>query len=253
MKFKPLNATQKSTILAVLAGVGVGLTGFVSAKCSQKAEKKETRKEKAIAYIPAIGVGAATIGCIGMSTKISHDEIAALTVACAAITQKFVNYKKAVEEVATEEQKAQINEIFYLNEIDRLEQELAEREYPREDDDLCTFVDSYCGYTFKAPLEQVEYGLTQALELYKEQGFLPWCDIFILANDGDIAPYGSYLGADYGYDRDYYGIGWSKAMFEEMFEDTDYTFDICLTEVKDKPNAYIINYSIVPEPFYMEY
>lgn len=249
MKFKPLNATRKSTILAVLAGVGVGLTGFISAKCSQKAEKKETRKEKIIAYIPAIGVGAATIGCIGMSTKISHDEIAALTVACAAITQRFASYKKAVEEVTTEEQQTQINEIFYLNEIDRLEQELAEREYPREDDDLCTFVDSYCGYTFKAPLEQVQAGIKEAIDLYEKQEYLPWCDIFFLANDGDIAPYGSYIGNEYSY----YGVGWSKAMYDELYEDSGYAFGIFLDEVKDRPNAYVINYSAVPEPCYMEY
>ena len=249
MKKPSFTATQKSIALAVIGSMCVIATGVVSAVCSRKAEEKETRKEKVLAYAPAIGVGAATIGCIALGTKISATEIAGLSVACASVMQRFTNYKKAVEQVTDEDQQRQINEIFYLNEIDRLEAELAEREHPVDDDDWCTFIDSYSPYSFRAPYEQVEVGIEEAMKLYDKQGYLCWCDVFYLSNNKDTTPHDSIIGSEY---TDY-GVGWSKAMFDSWYEDTDYVFDICLTPVKGKPNTYAIEYSTIPEPCFMEY
>lgn len=254
MKFEPkkLTATKKSVVLSVIAGIGVVATGFLSARGVRKAADKETRKEKVIAYAPAVAVGAATIGCIAGSTYISTEEIAMVTATCAAIGQRFADYKKSVEEVATDEERKQIDISFYEKEIERLEHELAEREHPRDDDDWCTFVDSYSGYTFKAPLEQVEYGLKEAMDLYDEQGFLHWGDIFFFVNNGDMGPHNAMLGSHY-YEGDYNGVGWSKAMFEDMFDNIDYDFDIALVEIEGKSNAYSIEYATTPECSFLEY
>lgn len=249
MKFKSLNATQKSTLLAALASLGVGATMFVTAQCTRKADKKETTKEKAIAYVPAIGAGAVTVLCIAASTKVSHEEIAGLTVACAAIAQKYTNYRKAVENVADERQKNEINELFYLNEIARLEEEVERYEHPTDDDDWCTFIDSYSAYTFRAPYDQVDEGIQQAKEAYVNDEFLAWSDIFYLANNKDTMAHDSALG------NNYYtgGIGWSKNMLDEIYEGEDFSFDIFLRIDEKRPNTFWIDYSVLPEPCYLEY
>lgn len=253
IKLAKPTAKQKSLILSVLAGIGVVATGVVSAKCAKKTSDDMSLKEKAKKYIPAFVTGGATIGCIAASTYISHEEITAVTAACVALGQRFANYKKSVEEVATQEQIEQIDRAFYEREIERLEQELAEREHPTDEDDLATFVDSFTGYTFKARKDDVEAGLKRAENLYKEQEFLPWCDIFYLANSGDDAPYNSILGGGNKWWYDY-GYGWSKEMFRQFYDEDDpKDLSIDLTEMEERENTYILEYSWPPEVGFMEY
>ena len=252
MKRIKLTAKNKSLILSGLACVGVALTGYLSAKSALKAEERETKKDKVLAFVPAIVSGSATVLCIGASTYFSGEEIAALTMTCAAMTQKFSDYRKAVNENASPENVARIDEAFYIKEIERLEQELAEREHPREDDDLCIFVDSYSPYTFRAVLEDVEEGIEKAKALYKEQGYLPWCDVFYFLNDGDTNPSGCRIGGEDEAPWAYGGVGWSQGMMEEMYKNEDnFDFDISLIQIK--PGAYKINYSVEPEFCYLEH
>lgn len=248
MKKFEFTAKNKSLILSGIACIGVVLTGYFSAKGASKAEERETKKDKVMAYAPAIASGCATIACIGASTYISGEEIGTLTLALAASVQKFADYRKAVHENVSQEDEARINEAFYLKEIERLEAELAEREHPTEDDDLCEFVDSFTGYTFRARLDGVNAGIDKAKDLYKEQGFIPWCDIFYLLNNGDTKPYRSIIGDD-----GYGGYGWSEGMFEQLFDNT-IGFNIFLEHaIPEKPDTFVINYSVVPEPCYLEY
>ena len=242
------SAKQKSLVLSVLAGIGVAATGIVSAKCARRVDDLDTVKEKVVKYAPAIAVGGATIGCIAASTYISHEEIAAVTAACVALGQKFSDYKKSVERVVTEEQLGQIDRDFYEREIERLEQELAEREHPTDDDDTSTFVDAFTGYTFKANKDDVLRGISEANKLYKEQEFLPWCDVFYFLNNEDTKPYESVIGSGFYYD---YGYGWSEAMRKELEIEDD--FEIFLDEMKERDNTYLINYSSVPEPCFLDF
>lgn len=248
-----LTGKNKSIILACFASLGVMATGYLSAKCSRKANEREGVKDKVVAYAPAIAAGCATISCIGASTYFSNEEIAALTLACAATAQKYADYRKAVHDNVSAEDEARINEAFYVKEIERLEQELAERDYPREDDDLCEFVDSYSGYTFRALLEDVEDGIAEAQNRYDEDGILAWCDIFYLANNEDTRPYESVLGCG-GIPWSDTGIGWSKNMLMDLYENEEgFDFVISLREMKDKPGVYVIDYSVSPEYCYLEY
>lgn len=248
MKKFELTARNKSLILSGIACVGVVLTGYFSAKGAVKAEEKENTKDKVIAYAPAIASGCAAIACIGASTYISGEEIGALTLALAASAQRFADYRKVVHENVSPEDEARINEAFYLKEIERLEVELAEREHPTEDDDLCEFIDCYSGYTFRACLDDVEIGIDHVKQFYRDNGYLAWCDIFYMLNDGDMRPYESALGNDYSD----FSIGWSKNMIEDHFDDS-IDFDIFLTPFKGRENAYLINYSVIPEACYFEY
>lgn len=248
IRFVKPTAKQKSLILSVLAGIGVIATGVVSAKCAKKTSEEDTKLEKAKTYAPAAAVGAATIGCIALSTYISGEEITAVTAAAVAIGQKFSNYKKAVKENTTEEQLAEIDRAFYEKEIDRLEQELAEREHPTDEDDLATFVDRYSAYTFKAPKQEVEDGIVAANELWQQQDFLYWCDIFYLANNKDTLPYECTLGecGEYG------GVGWSAEMLRQIDCKPAY-FSVELRPFEGRPNTWIIDYPYEPEPCFMEY
>lgn len=254
MKLPYVSPKNKSLILSCAAGIGVIVTGVLSARSSKKADNCDTTKEKLIAYTPAIISGGVTLVCIGASTYISGEEISALTLACAATAQKFANYRAAVRDTVGNDQFEQINETYYQKEIDRLEQELAEREHPTEDDDLCEFIDGYTPYFFKARLEDVEEGIRQALELWKESECLAWCEALFLMNGGDTRPYYSPMGCSGGYWSGDYNFGWSRTLVEDVMglEDPMDAFDISLVPVKDTPNTYQIKYSIPPEPFYLE-
>ena len=251
MKRIELTAKNKSLILSGLACIGVALTGYLSAKSALKAEERETKKDKVLAFVPAIVSGSATVLCIGASTYFSGEEIAALTMTCAAMTQKFSDYRKAVNENASPEDVARIDEAFYIKEIERLEQELAEREHPREDDDLELFVDSITGYSFKALRDDVEEGIEKAMESYEKSGCLAWCDVFRFLNDGDSAPSYSDMGG--GNDPDW-AYGWSKGLMDGLYRnDEDFDFKITLGTMKNRPDAHVIYYSVRPEPCYLEY
>lgn len=255
MKLPNITPRNKSIILSCVACVGVITTSWLSAKGALKAEKCETQKEKALAYLPAIVSGTTTILCIGASTYISSEEITVLTAACAATATKFADYRRAVHENVSEEQEAKINDDFYQKEIARLEQELAEREHPRDDDDLCIFKDGFAPYSFKARYEDVEERLQEVLEVWKTDEALAWCQALYILSGGDTAPYYSPMGCSGQYWSGDYAFGWSRGMFEDGFgmENAIERFDISVREVKEHPGIYQIEYSIMPEPDYMNW
>lgn len=255
MKLPKITARGKSIVLSCIAGIGVVATGLLSAKSALKAEKLETKKEKAIAYIPAVASGCATLVCIGASTYISGEEIAALTVACAATAQKFANYRKAVRENVSEENREKIDETYYQMEIERLEKELAEREHPREDDDLCEFIDGLSPYSFKARYEDVEERLQEVMETWKSDECLAWCQVLYILSGGDTRPYYSPMGCSGGYWSGDFAFGWSRSMFENGFglENAMERFNIEIEKVPGHEGLYQLKYSIMPEADYLNY
>ena len=92
---------NKRTLPAILSGiavVGVGATGYLSAKCTKKAETKTTTKDKVIAYAPAIASGVGTAACIIGSHYISAKEIATLSAAATYAITNRDKLKKAIEQ-----------------------------------------------------------------------------------------------------------------------------------------------------------
>ncbi len=249
IKLAKPTATQKSLILSIAAGIGVIATGWLSAKCAKKTTDDMTLVQKTKTYLPAVIAGGATIACIGASTHISQEEIALVTAGAAALGQKFADYKKSVEEVVTDEQREQIDLSFYEKEIARLEEELAERDHPTDEDDLVTFVDAYSGYTFRERMDAVEAGVEKANQIWQDDGLLCWCDIFFLINE-DTTPCESTLGGNTPW---HYGVGWSRAMFDQLEMDKDHLFGIEVHENKSRPGTYLIDYPIDPELGFEEY
>ena len=66
-----------------LGVAGVGITSWLSVKCSKKAEKETDPKKKLLAYAPAIASGVATSFCIMKPLYMADKEIAALAAGCA--------------------------------------------------------------------------------------------------------------------------------------------------------------------------
>lgn len=119
-----MNLTQwitknASTILTALACVGVAATAVLSSKAALKSEmtKKEWVEEKhgdpltkfeefqasVKHYVPAVVVGAATVGCIVGSHKIDKKTVAAVTSAAAITTKAYDDYRRTNIEVNGEE------------------------------------------------------------------------------------------------------------------------------------------------------
>lgn len=112
-----------------LAGVaGVGITSALSVKCHDKAKDAHGKKEKLIAYAPAIASGVLTSACILGSHHLSSKQIAALTASCgylAANRQKILD--KVRQELGAE--KAKVLQAEAVKEV-RVEKAKKEKKKP---------------------------------------------------------------------------------------------------------------------------
>ena len=70
-----MNSKTLRLVLTSIGTVGVGVTSWLSVRCSRKADKETDRKKKIIAYAPAIGSGVATCGCIIASHQIGRAHV----------------------------------------------------------------------------------------------------------------------------------------------------------------------------------
>ena len=144
--------------LSLVGAAGVGLTSWLSVKCYEKAKNKTEKKDKLIAYAPAIGTGVATVGCIMGSQYLSSKEIAALTASCGYLA---ANRKKIVEKVREQlgEEKAkaiQAEAVAETKEEQKSKKKpdilVEETEYGR-----IHFIEDMFGREFYCSLEHVEW------------------------------------------------------------------------------------------------
>lgn len=82
-----MNAKLIRLALSWIGVAGVGITSWLSVKCSKKAEKETDPKKKMLCYAPAIASGVATSFCILKPTYMADKEIAALAAGCAYVAQ----------------------------------------------------------------------------------------------------------------------------------------------------------------------
>ena len=94
--------------LSIVGVAGVGVTSILSVKCHDKAKDKKEKKEKLIAYAPAIASGVLTSACILGSHKLSSKQIATLTASCGYLA---ANRKKLEEVVQKNFGKEKMKEI----------------------------------------------------------------------------------------------------------------------------------------------
>lgn len=155
------------SLLLTLGGtVGVAVTSILAVKCSKKADAKTTKKEKVIAYLPAIGSGVVTGACILGGHKVQHDQIVdltkQLTIAGAGATYLVANRDNIVRKIRDRigsEETAKI-----CNEANREAVPMvAERQGPPiielTKHGNQAFLDAYSGRLFYSSREKVREGL----------------------------------------------------------------------------------------------
>lgn len=74
--------------LSFIGVLGIGVTSWISVKCSKKADEETDKKKKVLAYAPAIASGVITAGCVLGANGLANSEIAALTAGAAYMARK---------------------------------------------------------------------------------------------------------------------------------------------------------------------
>lgn len=80
-----MNSRIARGILSWIGVAGIGITSWLSVKCSKRANQydEEDKKKRLKCYTPAIASGIITAGCVIGSNKLADKEIAALAAGCA--------------------------------------------------------------------------------------------------------------------------------------------------------------------------
>lgn len=181
---------DRSTILTVLGAIGVVGTAIVTAKATTKVDallceatiqkgEELTPKEKVViatpSYIPAVALGAATIGCIFGANVLNKRNQAALTSAYMLLDRSYEEYKRKADELYGN------NATQIISEAIAKEHEERDSDLPDEDE-VCLFWDyTTCRY-FRDKLKNV----VQKIEL--EDGM----ECYILSSPFD-SPHNYYI------------------------------------------------------------
>ena len=272
-----LSAKQGATILTVISAVGVAAVAFFSGKETLEADKalKEAKEAKGEDLKPSeviktaapkyiwTGVSmAVTIAASVCSDILNKKSIAAATATAAALGAAYKQFRQKAEEEG------------YLEQIDKaLAKEQIEKEqsaYPEPEDiapQICCFRDSFLGRRVYATMTDYERGRKQAIELYKNNQYLPFEDLLYLIA---VDPSASKEEQKRAYERIEHScfptemtedIGWSHGVYTQFIEDNgdevaDDEFDIKLNKIGNDElgiPVYNMEYSYCPEYGYFEY
>ena len=120
MNVMKLVQKNSSTILTCIGAVGVIATAVLTGRATIKAvrivDESETHSKKEIVktvwkeYIPAAGIGIATIACIFGANTLNKRQQAALMSAYALLDQTYKEYKSKVKEVLGEEAEQKVED-----------------------------------------------------------------------------------------------------------------------------------------------
>ena len=208
-------------ILTCAASMGVVATGVLSGKAAIKAkdilEKNPDAgvKELAPAYTPAVICGAATIGCIIFSHKISAKEIALLTATCTQLAKHRDVLRTIVEDGG----------MYDANDI--LPEKIPYAEPTRNGDLLC--FDEYSGRFFRSSKEAVEKAERDLNDILRRDHCASFNDFYDLLGISN-----TQFGWEMGWVDDYDCCGWEcdEIMFNnEIIFDKDYQEDLLIITV----------------------
>lgn len=241
---------NSSTILTILGAVGVVGTAVMTAKATPKAmelielaeeEKGEelTKREKVAiggpSYIPAVVVGAATMGCIFGANILNKRSQAALMSAYVLLDTTYKEYKNKVKELYGEGGDKLIRAAVAKDHYNDEDKEECNDEY---DDDKTLFYDEYSKRYYRVTKEtqlRAEYEINKMLSQSGGASLNDYYDLLEI----DRQDYGEF-------------VGWSAAQMYEMYWDGWLYFHHTKVEMDDGIECYIIDFT---EPFvdYEEY
>ena len=143
------------TSLSLLGVLGIGVTSWISVKCSKKADEETTTKGKIKAYRPAIASGVVTAACVFGANGVANKEIAALTAGMAYIAKS-----KDVKLLPKAEGKQENHDICPW--------EGPNVEWTGNGNTLC--FEDYSGRMFYSSKEAVEKAISELNDHYHNQG-----------------------------------------------------------------------------------
>ena len=160
-----MNTRWLSLGLTLLGVSGVGATAWLSVRCSRKADKVQGRKEKILAYLPAIISGVGTSACIVGSHRVSRKEIAALTASCAYLTANRDKIEQKARKLLGDEKFKQIK-------TETTQEIVKERKYRLNIEDTgygkIRFVETMFGREFYCSKEHVDWAEKHLNYLYNQ-------------------------------------------------------------------------------------
>lgn len=169
-KFVSFVRHNSSTILSVIASIGVVAVGVLSAKSTYDSMKKikklpdnasKADKIKAAipAYVPPMVVGIGTIVCIAGANVTNRKQIASLTSACTLLNESFREYRDKLKELHGREAD------------DEVVSKIASEKFPEGNvsRDKTLFYDAFSKRYFESTMEDVYaaiYNLNKYLTFY---------------------------------------------------------------------------------------
>lgn len=181
-----------STILSVVASLGVVGTGVLSAKATYDAVKKiekeqpKTKRKTLITVLPfyilPASIGVSTIGCVIGSNIINQRQIAGLAGAVSLVQKSFSEYKKKLIELHGKEADTEVAT------------KIASEKFPEKkiSEGKTLFYDRLTNRYFESTMEDVMYALYNLNKLFQFEGIVSvndYCKILgikPMGDDGDL-------------------------------------------------------------------
>lgn len=183
-----------STILSVVASLGVFGTGFLSAKATydylKAAEKKrpKNKKEKAILiaknYILPTTVALSTSACIFSANMINRNRIIGLTGACSLLNDQFIKYRDKLKELHGKEADIEVASAIALEKFP--EGEITEGKQ--------LFYDRASNRFFESTMRDVFIALYNLNKLFQFEGEVSINDFYRFLELETIGQEGDFLG-----------------------------------------------------------
>ena len=200
---------NKGTILAAVACLGVIGTALTAGhdrmKLEEIMEKEgefESKKDQVVTtarcYIPTIGVGLATIGCIIASKKVDAKQIAVLGGSCYALTRQRdkleAELKKAVGEERYSEIKDKVKEACLPKTKKELKKGFGKHSIEDTGKGHDIFMLGYTGRLFYSSREAVEADMKEFNRMVMEQEYVCLNDLYEL-----LGIHETHFGNQYGW------------------------------------------------------
>ena len=222
--------------LTAVGVLGVGVTSWLSVRCSKKADQETEKKKKVLAYAPAIASGIITAGSIIAAHRISSKEIVALTATCGYLASYRDKLEKGLKERFGD---AVLNDVRQDARLEMSEEHHRGPSIESSGHGDVHFVEYYLGREFYCSIEHVEWAEKELNRMFHEGKYVCMNDFYEL-----IGIRKSRAGWEFGWP--------ANDDYCDYNLDTPIQFDNILGEDTDGSLLYMIDIRTAPLDCWME-